>query len=278
MNEKILITGASGYIGKLLISKYNYKDTIATSTKFSQNTIQCDFTNENEVKNLSKYINISKIINLASFVPKNNNDYFSQNNEINELITWNIVKYFKCSLIHISTLAVYENTSHKIINENTKIAYPLSNYGLSKYNSEQIIINNYKSPYIILRIPGIFGGDRKNGLIYNAIKANMNNKILNLNVSTKNWSTMYINDLLEILNQSKIIKINKDKIINVNYKYQMSASEVIKFISNYFLKKENLKKINRKTVIFDTKIFFRNYKFQNKNLENGIINYIESLR
>ena len=278
MNQKILITGATGYIGKHLLSKFKFKNSIIVSRKSNRNTIQCDLSNYTEVKNLTQSFNISKVINLASFVPKKNDEYFSKKCDINELIVNNIIKNFKCDLIHISSLAIYENSLSKFINEKTKIYHPLSNYSLSKYNSEKLVINNYKYPFLILRIPGIFGGDRKSGLIYKLIVAKKNKQKFNYNLPSKNWTIMYLFDLLEILNQSIKIKIKKNNIINVNYKHQLTPVEIINFILQEVDYTKSFNVTDKNKFLYATDNFFKYFKNNNISLKRSIIEYINIIK
>ena len=146
LSKKILITGASGYIGN-------------------------NFLKENYYKNLVDSYEISKIINLAGFVPKKKQEYNSIENCKNEVICKNIIKFFNCDFFHFSTQAVYENNLESKITEDSIIIEPTSRYAISKFKSEIDIMNNYNGKFAILRIPGIFGGSRKNGIIYEFIKS-----------------------------------------------------------------------------------------------------------
>ena len=276
--SKTLITGANGYIGKHFLTKFNENQFLKISRKSSEGFIKCDLSSKNDVLNLIESFKITKIINLASFVPKNKDQYHSEENKINDLITSNIVKFFNCKLIHISTLAIYEHTNSLIIDESTNIKEIFSKYSQSKYNSENIIINNYSHPYLILRIPGIFGGDRRSGLIYNAIKNNLLGKKIKVEFILKNWSSMYIDDFLEILNQSNNIQLKDSKIINVNYEKQFSIYEILNIISKSIIKKETYSKKDKNIVKFKTNNFLKFFDYPKNTLEQSLLKYIEKLK
>lgn len=278
LNARILITGANGYIGRHLIAKYKEKKFLKISKKYNKDFIKCDLTSKNDILNLIQSYNITKIINLASFVPKNFKQYQSDKNNINELIIYNIIELFKCELVHISSLAIYEGLNSPIIDEASKVVKLYSNYSLSKYNSEHIILNKYNYPYLIMRIPGIFGGDRKSGLIYNAIKKNLSGKKIKIKSLVNNWSAMYIDDLLEILYQSKIKSIKDKKIINVNYQKQLSMYEIINIISKNIIKEETYSKINKNLVNYKTNNFLNVFNYPKNTLEQSLIKYIKKLK
>ncbi|MBA3971212.1 MAG: NAD-dependent epimerase/dehydratase family protein, partial [Bacteroidetes bacterium] len=75
----------------------------------------------------------------------------------------------------------------------------LSTYGLSKVLGEQTIkffcsVNNIKG--VILRIPGIFGGTRSSGYIYNTALKCLKNESVTLNTTGLGyWETINIDDL-----------------------------------------------------------------------------------
>lgn len=278
MNSKTLITGANGYIGKHFLKKFQKNQFLKISRKSGKDLIKCDLTSKNDILNLIQSYKITKVINLASFVPKKKEQYYSEENKINDIITYNIVNIFNCELIHLSTLAIFEGTSTPIIDENTKIKKIYSNYSLSKYNSENIIINNYSHPYFILRIPGIFGGDRKSGLIYNAIKNNLSGKKSKVESIVKNWSSMYIDDFLEILNQSNNMTLKDRMIINVNYEKQLSIYEILNIISKSIIKKEVYPKINKNIVKYKTNNFLKIFNYPKNTLEQSLVKYIEKLK
>lgn len=278
LNLGTLITGANGYIGRHLLTKYKKKEFIGISKQSSKDMIKCDLTSRNDIINLIQSYNITKIINLAAFVPKNIKEYQSDKNKINDLIIYNIIELFKCELVHVSSLAIYEGINSPIIDETTKVEKLHSNYSLSKYNSENIIRNKYKYPYQILRIPGIFGGDRKSGLIYNAIKKNLSGKKIEIKSLVNNWSTMYIEDLLEILYQSKNQSIKENKIVNVNYEKQLSIYEIINIISKTIINQETFSKINKHKVSYKTNNFFNVFNHPKNTLEQSLLKYIKKLK
>jgi len=232
-NKKILITGSSGYIGKNLINylKKEKENYIFLSKSFVKNCIECDLSNQNDVLNLSTSYEFERIINLAGYVPKKPFQYQSDTNDINILISENISLYFDSPLIHVSSLSIYEKHNSEIIDETQKINIPISKYAYSKYKSELILKNKYKNILIFLRIPGIFGGIRTDGVVYNSIKSFINNERFYLKSTPKIWSTMYIDDCVLAL-----IKLLKNKLIrnlqiNYNYEFQFSINQVLVYLS-----------------------------------------------
>lgn len=239
MSSKILLTGGGGYLGSHFLENSSDKDIITISSKNRKNFIKCDLINNEDVKNLSSSYNFTKIINLAGFVPKSSVEYNFEINDINKIITENIISNFQCNLFHFSTQAIYENNKNKIIKENTKIIKPSSKYSISKLICEKHIIKKYNGKYIIIRLPGVFGGLRNNGIIYNYITHILKNNSKNFKFDKpKIWSTIYYKDIIHLLSKIIKIKIKRNNTINYNYYNQPSLDEVINHISEKILKKK----------------------------------------
>ena len=99
-------------------------------------------------------------------------------------------------------MTVYDSNNSIPVKEDDKIA-PANTYGLSKYLAEVItnffcVQNNLKG--VILRLPGIYGGDKNNGFIYNTIKKAKDNQLIELDTQgLVYWETIFINDLCEMI-------------------------------------------------------------------------------
>lgn len=187
--KKVLVTGASGSIGKevikFLLSEGKYEITVL------------DLKNKKVFKRLKAYrkrINIlygdvtdpilmealvrdhDYIIHLAGVMPPLGD--LSEN--IGEIIeyggTENIIKainYYneKCFLIYASTTAVYDSSLSATVKEKV-IEKDLTNYSLSKYHTEDLIRRKLKN-YTIFRLPLVLNEIKGEPFIYNVKKNNL---------------------------------------------------------------------------------------------------------
>ena len=73
-------------------------------------------------------------------------------------------------------MTVYNETKNKKLSENLKlkISKSINPYAYYKKKTEQLIKDRNCNGDISLRIPGIFGKERKTGLIYKTIKSMLN--------------------------------------------------------------------------------------------------------
>jgi len=150
--KKLLITGASGYLGARL-SKYlaenGYKVTAFDNSKptkhnrwlsLMEEVIIGDIRDEAVISSLGKR-QFDAIIHLISLDHKKSEDNPSIISSINVLSTWNLLEKFKnnslSTFIYFSTFQVYGKVPAEIITSEF-VPLPQNNYGLTHLLSENI--------------------------------------------------------------------------------------------------------------------------------------------
>jgi len=230
-----LITGSNGYLGETLVSilKKHNQNILTTSRSGENNSYKCDLTVRNEVKKLISDLQPKTIIHCASFVPKNPKDYDNTINNLNLVMLENILKCSDAKIIFISSMTVYGNSenANKKSFEHIK---PTSAYALNKTLCENLVtLSNNRS--IILRIPGLYGGRRKDGLVYNVVSGLLKNQNLILPDKPLFWAAMDIYDLAKCI--YKIIELDLDStktVFNISYKEPYSINHFIEICEDIF--------------------------------------------
>ena len=238
MKDSILITGATGFIGKHLIKKIpNYN-------------IAVDHNGKNiDLRIRSKVLKIKRadiVIHLAGKIPSKKN--YSENIffEHNVLGTLNILEY--CvkkkikKMIFVSSY-VYGIPKKNPINEN-HLVKPHNIYAKSKVLSEElckIYSEKYQIQIIILRPFNIYGNLQKdNSLISNIIKSIKNNNQITIFNKNNKRDYLFIDDLIDAI--IKLIDYKCEfEIFNIGSGKSYSFENVIKLFE-----KNTKKKIKRK--------------------------------
>ncbi|HQW11296.1 MAG TPA: NAD-dependent epimerase/dehydratase family protein [Saprospiraceae bacterium] len=171
MSEKILVTGAGGQIGTELVTKlvekYGVDQVISSDLRISegsQNTIQLDVTNKENLEAVCLEYGISQIYHLAAIL--------SAKGEENPLWAWqvNMGSLFnvfetarKLNLTRIfypSSIAVFGLEAPKKLTPQHAVLIPESIYGISKAAGENLA-NYYFKRYGLdvrsVRYPGLIG-------------------------------------------------------------------------------------------------------------------------
>jgi UDP-glucose 4-epimerase len=283
--NKILLVGGTGYIGShlntfLVNSQY---DIYVTGTKdfHGKNYYQIDFNSPSTFNNL-KNLNFNLVVILASSLTSiTTTDITHPDLLINTVKYSNFLQYLNDNkitqkIIYLSSMTVYDENAISPVQE-TSLLYPLSTYGLSKQIAENItsffcLSNNING--IILRIPGVYGGNRQKGIIYNSINELKNGNVLDYELSSLGyWETIHIDDLLYLI--KKFIKYyNWDKLIevyNLCYGEETNLEETFNFIQNEIgiTGKVNIKSLPKRFYMSNDKL---------KNLFNFDLSYYSALK
>ena len=191
MNSNILITGSSGFIGKILSRRLikKYKTFLVDKTKFTKkkNFYQIDLKDEKKLNNFFLNNKIDVIIHLASSIFDDNENTIYENNITCAANIINLAKKFKVKqIIFTSTFSIYEKNYDKLIKESEKPS-TMNKYGLSKFFIEKRLKSLRKINVTIFRVPIVIGQSRSHriGILFELIRKglpiflidNGNNKI-----------------------------------------------------------------------------------------------------
>ena len=196
----ILITGATGFVGKHLLYKLDkYKEfDIITLGRNRKNDIVADLTDIDSLKILKNY-DIDILIHLASAIPgkksekENKNDYFNTN----VIGTYNLLdslnrKHLK-KIILLSSVSIYE----------------CSDYGKSKYIQELLTrtfcncnhdYNNADSTrYLIFRPSSIYGKGMHNTVLKIFYDKSKRDEDIEITVEGYRQNFVYVKDVAKII-------------------------------------------------------------------------------
>lgn len=258
MQNKISIIGSSGYLGKNL---YNF-----LSKKKTEHILGVDSKNGNlltkKIIKISKNFNNSKVIYLAAKHRKygDNLNLKKQNIKMLKNFLLSIKENKPNFVIFVSTVEIYGKVKLKV-NEKTRCK-PLNKYAEGKIIQEKLILkfcnkNNIKC--MIIRIPGIYGKNDKNSIIYKIYKTIRDNKTVWHSSGNEKRNYLHVDDfcrIVQIIFNRKRLPFNIINIIS-------DKSVKLKFIFDMFM---NSMKINRKIKFLKHKNEF-DLVFDNKNLK-----------
>ncbi len=251
--KKILITGASGFIGSFLVEvaiKRNYKvyagvRNTSNLTYLRDSRIQffkADLADKEAIKsNLTKFSKFDFIIHNAGVTKSCRKSNF---NKVNYQYTKNLIealyetKTIPQKFIQISSLAAYGPGDEKtLVPINiTDTPHPISYYGKSKLKTEQYIKSLKGFPYLIFRPTGVYGPREKDYYVmYKSIKQGLETYI---NTSKQQISFIYIKDLCKL-----VIGALDSNITGKSY-FVSDLNEYTSYEFNWLIKM----KLNKKTI------------------------------
>jgi len=252
MLKKILLVGGTGYLARHLCSYLDKEglEVFITGTRDLQleSYFHINFEDPQSYSSLDGHYFDLVIVLAAKLNSLSTCDLNHPDLSVNSLGYATFLKYLEAhaltsKIIYISSMTVYSPTNELPVIESSAIA-PVSTYGLSKYLAECItsfLCINSNITGVILRLPGIYGGDKRDGFIYNTINNLKHDKPCE--ISTKNlifWETIHVDDLcFMIQNFLKEYKwVQKIDVYNVCYGQETDFYDTFEFIKTQIDKQE----------------------------------------
>lgn len=251
--EKILVVGATGFIGNHLLKKLRGLgyDAVGTSRKGdkSENILPLNITNKVQVDSFLKK-KITIVFHLAAFIPKKMDMYrcpdcFSVNmmgtlNLLESSVNHDIKKF-----VYSSSASIYSR-SDTPMPAKEEYASPENVYGLSKLSGEslcQIFKRDFNLNTISLRYSSVYGpGQKQNSVLPIFIDRALKNK--NIEIFGKGKRTqdfIFINDVVEANLRAAFSKVSG--VFNIGSGKETSLVELARAVRDGFISGCSIKHI-----------------------------------
>ena len=228
--EKILITGASGFIGGHLMNslKQDGKDVVGVDLKSDcKNVIKADLSEPETVKDALKDCSI--VIHTAAMVSNAMSD--EEMWKTNVLNTSNLIKLaIECNVkrfVHLSSIVVYGNIAEGEINEKMPVNSVGGNYVHTKILSEHALLQaklKNDIELVILR-PGDVYGPGSRPWIIEPIKAIKNRQFMLPAKGQGFFRPVFIDDLIKGIKLACHAKSAPGEIINLSCEGYVTTEE-----------------------------------------------------
>jgi len=229
--KRVLITGASGVLGRQVTNRFLDADWDVTGLAFSRanktHLIRCDLTNFEETNKTIRDVQPHVIVHCAA---ERKPDAFDKDPKnamfLNVEVTRNLAEISakeKIFFILISTDYVFDGKTPPYKEDDTP--NPLQSYGKSKYEAELVTMKTSKD-HLILRVPLLYG--EVENLDENAVSILLKNiKNTNQHVKMDDVQTRYptyVGDVAEVCYQLSVQRVEQKR-SNVHGIFHFSGKE-----------------------------------------------------
>ena len=259
----ILVTGASGQLGTLVVRKLQTKKykIIGISRKYEKELnfssplythIKLDIKNKKKLSLEINKINPDVIFHLAAYIPKSKKkSCYNKSYKNNLIATKNILEVCK-NLKSLKKIVFTSSISVHPLKNNYPIEYSEKNnptpdgfYGRHKLKCETELkkwTSISKKTSIVLRLSGLHGKSRKSGVIYNFYKSAVNHKRIFIEKPFFHYSFLFLDDAAEaFINILTLSEIKGFNIYNISGKNIINLKELATKIRMNIRNKKNIK-------------------------------------
>lgn len=225
--SKILVTGANGFIGKVLCNQLILQGHEVAA-------ISSDLGDISLIKTWEQISATDTVIHLAAktFVPESwkNPGAFLETNTLGTLRALEYCKKHQANMVYISSY-LYGNAKTLPINEEAPVYTP-NPYALSKKNAEdycRLFANSYGVNTVILRPFNIYGFNQNPSfLIPEIINQVLQKKTVHVKDLAPKRDYVFIEDFISSI--IKCLHINQFEIINIGSGISYSVNEIIDMV------------------------------------------------
>lgn len=286
MKKKILITGASGFVGQLSIDYFKKKYSLILVDKHTlsvKNFFNIDITDYNKINNLIRKKNPDIILHYASEIFDNNNKSQIDNNNVQG--TFNLIRSASenkiKNFIFTSTFSIFEKNYPYLLKETEPISCN-NLYGLSKAETERILLSaDKKMNVIIFRCPVIVDKSRVHrlGVLFEFLKDDCSLWILGKGDNKIQFLSAI--DLFKMTEKS--LKLKGINIFNIGAEKILTIEEIFKFLIRKTNSKSRIRYFNKTIGLVILKILVKlrliNFNdYHNKLLVSSIVMDISRIK
>jgi nucleoside-diphosphate-sugar epimerase len=228
----VLVTGANGYLGQRIIVALEAAGLPCIAVTHSGGQFSCDLGDAGAVRDLLRRTAARTLIHCAAQVPANETQ-FRDDALAQQSISMvkNLVAAAPAHIVFTSTMTVYRNPARLPVREEDA-ATGLEGYTAGKLAAERLLLDAPELRTTILRLPGLFGAPRRNGLLYNAALAMAAGRRPSTPATPPLWTTMHVDDAAAMCVRAARRATPGSALLNCAYPVRTSVESVLRELAD----------------------------------------------
>lgn len=247
-DKTVLVTGATGFLGRLLMERLIAEGYRVTALGHKSGVspfgraveyVQVDLTDVTCARKVLTPWRWGAVVNLAGFAPKRHtvlpDDYqiLSDHLKINLNLCLTIPSHWSGRFIHISGMNVYGFPQYMPVDE-THPLRPINIYGAAKALTEEIVFTLGQKDNLdlwVLRLPGLFSETRQTGAVFNFVWAAVRGEPLIISASQPTpWDVLHVSDAVEAIIRALSADSRGPGPVNVSYGEAVEIEQIARLI------------------------------------------------
>jgi len=247
-DKAILVTGAAGFLGSLLMQRLVAEGHRVTALDYEPGAslfgrtveyVQVDLTDVTRAREVLIPWRWNAVINLAgSFVRggetcQESYSLIRSHTAIALNLCLCIPEQWRGPFIHASSMTVYGMPQRQPVDEHHP-RLPLDGYGMAKALAEDMLCSwwgRYASNCWLLRFPGLFSEDRHSGALYHFIRSAHQGNPLVISASKPTpWDVLHVSDAVEAIMRALRTDCHGPGPINISYGEAVELEQIARLI------------------------------------------------
>lgn len=227
LSGPVLVTGAGGYLGGRIIDRLRAKGIESLGlARGGGSDVACDLLDAGRLCDVVARTAPRVVVHCAAAVPRNAGGYDDAEAGADSVrMVRNLVEAGVANIVFASSMTVYAPGQPGPLREDR--ADPQSAYGRAKLEAEALLAAAPECSAVALRLPGLFGPPRRNGLVYALCEAIGKGRTPMLPGQPLMWSAMHVEDAASTMIRAALRPPGPGFVANVGYPGPLSVDLLV---------------------------------------------------
>lgn len=231
---QVVVTGGTGYLGSQVANLLERLGVESVTVGRSDRAdVRCNLLDCDACAALVSSYRDAVFVHCAAVVPSNAQDY-ADAAAAEESLTMvrNLSDARPRRTVFLSSMTVYRTGIGCAREEDAHD--PESGYAWGKLQAEQLLLDRLPGRTNILRIPGLFGPPRRDGLLYRVARSFATNHTPDIAETLPQWAAVHVEDAAEICVRAALRPYIPAAILNAGYPGPMSIPDAVSRLARIF--------------------------------------------